>query len=504
MNAFMVWSQLERRKIIEVTPDKHNAQISKELGRRWKLLPTEARQPYIDEAERLRILHQKEYPDYKYKPKKKPKGFSGPDSPSLAKANNNNNNNNNNYNTTNINCSSGSSNNTITTINGAVSIGSNSCSSNLSSNSGCSSNNNNNNNNFMELASPTSGNQNDNSCKSYNNQSLIRSTAAAYNHRVSSRPKISSSTTPPLLLPSKMKMSSEQKKLTANKLKLKLALTDRAALAAATTSVSMPIKEIASKKNLPLSPRALLPQTPAVPLQPAPPSSTSASASSPSSSSSASASSAPQQPERPLERKGILDLVKSSVPQAMEPSETAPKAESGPPPKLQVKPMVANGGGNTLGEIMAALVRQQQQQGAPENIIQNARLEDGDDSMDGVVEATVPESLSTLNTPPVIASFFAASESFYKPTSGDPKTAMILGQVLTDIDTLELFEGGDPDLGHRGVGRIDTWESGSSASSSTGSHFDFSCSTEDVSDMLSDIGVSAAAESDWVDNLIKI
>lgn len=73
MNAFMVWSQLERRKIIEVTPDKHNAEISKELGRRWKLLPEEARQPYIEEAERLRILHQKEYPDYKYKPRKKPK-----------------------------------------------------------------------------------------------------------------------------------------------------------------------------------------------------------------------------------------------------------------------------------------------------------------------------------------------------------------------------------------------------------------------------------------------
>ena len=77
MNAFMVWSQLERRKIIEVTPDKHNAEISKELGRRWKLLPEEARQPYIDEAERLRILHQKEYPDYKYKPRKKPKGATG-------------------------------------------------------------------------------------------------------------------------------------------------------------------------------------------------------------------------------------------------------------------------------------------------------------------------------------------------------------------------------------------------------------------------------------------
>ncbi len=73
MNAFMVWSQMERRKIIEVTPDKHNAEISKELGRRWKLLSEIDRQPFVEEADRLRIMHQKEYPDYKYKPRKKPK-----------------------------------------------------------------------------------------------------------------------------------------------------------------------------------------------------------------------------------------------------------------------------------------------------------------------------------------------------------------------------------------------------------------------------------------------
>ena len=74
MNAFMVWSQLERRKIIEVTPDKHNAEISKELGRRWRLLTEADKQTFIAEAERLRVLHQKEYPDYKYRPrKKKPK-----------------------------------------------------------------------------------------------------------------------------------------------------------------------------------------------------------------------------------------------------------------------------------------------------------------------------------------------------------------------------------------------------------------------------------------------
>ncbi|KAH8401403.1 hypothetical protein KR009_005274 [Drosophila setifemur] len=71
MNAFMVWSQMERRKICERTPDLHNAEISKELGRRWQLLSKDERQPYIIEAEKLRKLHMIEYPDYKYRPQKK-------------------------------------------------------------------------------------------------------------------------------------------------------------------------------------------------------------------------------------------------------------------------------------------------------------------------------------------------------------------------------------------------------------------------------------------------
>ena len=73
MNAFMRWSQLERRKIIEQNPDAHNAEISKNLGKKWRSLPEAEKQEYIDEAERLRQLHLKEYPDYKYRPKKKAK-----------------------------------------------------------------------------------------------------------------------------------------------------------------------------------------------------------------------------------------------------------------------------------------------------------------------------------------------------------------------------------------------------------------------------------------------
>ncbi|XP_035223539.1 putative transcription factor SOX-14 [Stegodyphus dumicola] len=73
MNAFMVWSQFERKKILEHQPDMHHAEISKLLGKRWKLLTKEQRQPFIEEADRLRHLHMKEYPGYKYAPKKRVK-----------------------------------------------------------------------------------------------------------------------------------------------------------------------------------------------------------------------------------------------------------------------------------------------------------------------------------------------------------------------------------------------------------------------------------------------
>lgn len=73
MNAFMVWSQIERRKICEQQPEIHNAEISKRLGKRWKMLSEEERAPFVKEADRLRLLHLKQYPDYKYRPRKKAK-----------------------------------------------------------------------------------------------------------------------------------------------------------------------------------------------------------------------------------------------------------------------------------------------------------------------------------------------------------------------------------------------------------------------------------------------
>ena len=71
LNSFMVWAKEKRRTMNRDNPKMRNAEISKILGEEWRQMPEEAKQPYVEEAVRLRKQHKVNHPNYRYKPKRK-------------------------------------------------------------------------------------------------------------------------------------------------------------------------------------------------------------------------------------------------------------------------------------------------------------------------------------------------------------------------------------------------------------------------------------------------
>ena len=70
-NSFMIWAKKNRTKISKENPILNNAQISKLLGQQWKTLSNEEKQICKDKAKQVKQEHKIQFPNYKYRPKKK-------------------------------------------------------------------------------------------------------------------------------------------------------------------------------------------------------------------------------------------------------------------------------------------------------------------------------------------------------------------------------------------------------------------------------------------------
>ncbi|NWR72123.1 SOX30 factor, partial [Centropus unirufus] len=69
MNAFMVWARIHRPALAKANPGANNAEISVQLGLEWSKLTEEQKQPYYDEAFRIKKKHSEEFPGWVYQPR---------------------------------------------------------------------------------------------------------------------------------------------------------------------------------------------------------------------------------------------------------------------------------------------------------------------------------------------------------------------------------------------------------------------------------------------------
>uniref|UniRef100_A0A0N4Z701 Sex-determining region Y protein n=1 Tax=Parastrongyloides trichosuri TaxID=131310 RepID=A0A0N4Z701_PARTI len=80
LNAYMIFTRVERKKIMAQDPKKKMFEVSREMGERWKALSDLQKKPFFDLAKKHKELHQsylKQNPDIAYHPQRKKTSKNG-------------------------------------------------------------------------------------------------------------------------------------------------------------------------------------------------------------------------------------------------------------------------------------------------------------------------------------------------------------------------------------------------------------------------------------------
>lgn len=78
MNAYMIWARINRPVLSKANPNTKFALISAMLGEEWSKLTEAQKEPYYEEAERIKRKHTQEHPDWEFRPDIKHRKTSSP------------------------------------------------------------------------------------------------------------------------------------------------------------------------------------------------------------------------------------------------------------------------------------------------------------------------------------------------------------------------------------------------------------------------------------------
>ncbi|KAF5903719.1 transcription factor SOX-30 isoform X2, partial [Clarias magur] len=68
MNAYIIWARKQRSVVAKAYPNASAAEVSEQLGIKWRKLSEDQKMPYYLEASRLKWEHSLQFPDWEYKP----------------------------------------------------------------------------------------------------------------------------------------------------------------------------------------------------------------------------------------------------------------------------------------------------------------------------------------------------------------------------------------------------------------------------------------------------